>query len=513
MAPGSGDYPSQSIEVLPFPEEFEDLFTPPTGLSDTDWPPDQITYLGQYLKILGCRTVVIESHYIDRDYILDVSVFYARNLRNYPNYCRRMHFFSCEITADQWKAIFAATAEAERRRILEEFQRTYLGFTVVKPLPGSPLGRTVLRTYSSVTATGSTRVFGGTRKYEIHLAGFRFAVEGLAFQQQDRGVSACATTALWSSLHKVAFEERILVPTPAQITEAASRYLLAEGRSFPSEGLTIQQVSEAIRGSGLQPMVIRSISWEEDRAQLVAYIKSGFPPVVIIQEIDPQTEGSWHAVCAVGIKMGDSGNLVATDELTHHLRGANAVQALYIHDDRLGPYASAKLFPWTRQEKDGRNEILTGLEISWPNETLKKLSILRALVVPVPDKIRMPISRVLGSGALFAELAGIFFEEFKSRILLNVTYKLGVRYREEALSFGLTEAGIYQLCCETTFPRFLAVVEIGAKEGALFDLLLDTTETSANPHLLYILKRSALPKNYEPALRLLGEEFGASVLI
>src|SRR5437867_11968227 len=38
-------------------------------------------------------TIVYETHYIDRDYIEDYSVFYSRNLFLYKNYCRRLHFF------------------------------------------------------------------------------------------------------------------------------------------------------------------------------------------------------------------------------------------------------------------------------------------------------------------------------------------------------------------------------------------------------------------------------------
>ena len=106
-------------------------------------------------------------------------------------------------------------------------------------------------------------------------------------------------TALWSSLQKVAHDERMPVPTPAHITEAASRYLLTEGRSLPSEGLTIEQVCEGIRGAGLQPLVIRSVSPEEDRAALVTCVRSGFPPVLAIQ---PLSGGSWHAICAVESK-------------------------------------------------------------------------------------------------------------------------------------------------------------------------------------------------------------------
>ena len=506
MTAGSPNYPLQSIEVLEFPEDFGKLLPQPSGLPD--WPTDQISYLGLYLKNLGCKSIIRESHYIDRDFILDHSVFYSRSLRDYPNYCTRMHFFACPLTTNQWGAMFGPVADAERQAIAAELQRDYLGFTVIKPLPGSPIGRTVLRTYPTLTDTGSVRVFGGTRKYEIHLAGYRFAVEGLAFQQQDRGVSACATTALWSSLQKVAHDEQLFVPTPAHITEAASKYLLSEGRSFPSEGLNIQQICEAIRGSGLQPQVVRSVAPEEDRAQLAAYIASGFPPVLAIQ---PVSGGQGHAICAVGMKTGDLKSLVPPSEHPHHVRAGNALQGLYVHDDRLGPYAYADLFSWTYQ-KDGQPQIATALRIHWPDKTEMDLSILKALIVPVPDKIRMSITRVLALGAEFAQVAGMYFKEFEARAILSVGYKPGLIYRESAFSFGLSEVGLRQLCCDTVLPRFLGVIEVSAHEGALFDVLLDTTETIFNPSALLIVKRSALPSTYESALQLLADQYGARLI-
>lgn len=507
MMAGNSSYPSQSIEVLEFPEDFGTLLSQPAGL--VDWPPDQVTYLGLYLKKLGCKSVVRESHYIDRDFILDHSVFYSRSLRNYANHCSRLHFFACPLTPKQWDGLFGPVADAERQTIAAELGRDYLGFIVIKPLLGTPIGRTVLRTYPALTDAGSVRVFGGTRKYEVHLAGYTFTVDGLAFQQQDRGVSACATTALWSSLQKVAHDEKLFVPTPAHITEAASRYLLSDGRSLPSEGLNIQQICEAIRGSGLQPQVVRSISPEEDRAQLAAYIGSGLPPVLAIQ---PISGGQGHAVCAVGMKTGDLKTLVPPPEHPHHIRAANALQGLYVHDDRLGPYANADLFSWTYTE-GGQNRIATALQIHWPDRTQAELSILKALIVPVPDKIRMSITRILVLGTEFAQVAGMYFKEFEARAILNVGYKRGVIYRESAFSFGLSEPGLRRLCCEAVFPRFLGVIEVSAREGPLFDVLLDTTETIFSPSVLMIVKRGALPSTYESSLQLLADHYGAQLIV
>ncbi len=146
--------------------------------------------------------------------------------------------------------------------------------------------------------------FPKLRDYAVHLAGIKLVVPGLAFQQQDQGVNACATTSLWSALQNIARAEEFHVPTPAEITQAASRYLLSSsvGRSLPSEGLTIQQLCEATRAAGLHPLVLPSTSVEDDRAQIFGYIRSGFAPVLTIR---PVLADDGHAVCGVGLKLSD----------------------------------------------------------------------------------------------------------------------------------------------------------------------------------------------------------------
>ena len=170
-----------------------------------------------------------------------------------------------------------------REKVERELARQYLGFMVIKPLPGSPIGRTVLRTFDRDVPGGQRREFTAIRRYTVSLAGLSLSVRGLAFQQQDQGVSACATTALWSALQRTAPLEHLSSPTPAQITEAASRYMLLGGRALPSEGLHFDQLCEAVRATGLAPVLLTSISPREDRAHMATYLRSGLPVLLGIR--------------------------------------------------------------------------------------------------------------------------------------------------------------------------------------------------------------------------------------
>ncbi len=112
VEPRGYEYPRQSIRVVGFPSEFAGLFTQPTGITEDVWPTAQINYLGFYLKRLGCRSVLIEGHYIDRDFIDDLALFYSRSLRGYSNECQRLHFFSEALNDDGWRGLLNYEAGA-----------------------------------------------------------------------------------------------------------------------------------------------------------------------------------------------------------------------------------------------------------------------------------------------------------------------------------------------------------------------------------------------------------------
>lgn len=498
-------YPEVSVEVVPFQEDLGALFTKPEGLVE-EWPPQQVTYLGIFLTRLNCKTIVVENHYIDGDYVDDLAVFYARSLRNYPNHCQRLHFFSSQFDRGRFDQLLDETNQGRGVESEKFLQDGYLGFVVVRPLPGYPVGRTVLSTFGDLAEDGSTRRFGAVRDYDVNLSGFQLTIRGLAFQQQDQGVSACATTALWSALHKVTKSEELASPTPAEITEAASRYVLAGGRALPSDGLTAYQMCEAIRAAGLAPLIISAVGPEVDKAELSTYVDSGFPVVIALK---PLVGSEGHAVCVVGTKVGRLSP--QTDPAIVFTAESDAIKALYVHDDRLGPYAVAEIQPFTLPRKDSSDEtrIVTSLLIRWPSKEEWELSLLRAMIVPVPVKLRLTATRMRKLGMQLAQWTGGLLE---SSVTLSCRYLTGVVYKRAAASFGLNDDGFRQLVTQTIMSRYLGVIRIASNEGPLYDVLIDATETSLNPSVLACVVRGEPFRKDPKPLTILAKELGAVLI-
>jgi hypothetical protein len=466
-----------------------------------------MVYLQAYLQSLGCKTLLIEHHYIDRDFICDLAAFYSRSLRDYPNYCRRLHFFASEFTLEKWQAMIDRAASGERREIERELDNSYLGYVVIRPLPGYPVGRTVLKTYGESTVDQQRREFGCTHDYEAHVGPFTLSVHGLAFQQQDQGVSACATTAIWSAMHGTASMEGASLPTPAEITQAASRYLLLTGRALPSGGLTTFQMCEAIRSAGFEPVLFDASDPSTDRAQLLAYQRSGFPPILCLIPVGGSANDG-HAVCVTGVKLGQVE--LQTDPDLAFRDAASAVTGLYVHDDRLGPYAMADL----AQSTNNGGRVQSVVRIRWPGDGAEiEEHWLSAVIVPMPQKVRLNVVRLREVGLVAADLIGhLMAKRFRS-VILSSRYLKGVDYRQQAINFGLTQAGNYLMQCELVLSRYVGIIELADGPDAIVDILVDATETRANPSVIGTVVRShSLDSNELSQMQVIADALGAQFI-
>ena len=70
------------MEVLTF-QQFVDAF------KDNIY---NIQYIFRYLDG-KCKTVLIEKEYIDKDYLIDYSLFYSRAFQEVPRFTQRIHYF------------------------------------------------------------------------------------------------------------------------------------------------------------------------------------------------------------------------------------------------------------------------------------------------------------------------------------------------------------------------------------------------------------------------------------
>ena len=120
-------YPSSEISVLHVDTAFESLYACPSRIAESFWPLPQVQYLQVYLKEIGCKTVIIEGHYVDRVFIHDDEVYYVRSLRSYPNFTRRAHFFSQQFELTCWHEMIERAGRGEHSAIQDILQAIIWG--------------------------------------------------------------------------------------------------------------------------------------------------------------------------------------------------------------------------------------------------------------------------------------------------------------------------------------------------------------------------------------------------
>ena len=93
--------------------------------------------------------------------------------------------------------------------------------------------------------------------YRCNIANLVLEVEGIAWQQQDTAIAACATIGIWSMLHSSALSERHSIPTTTEITEAANQTDTVGVSTFPSRGLSPLQILQSIKQLGFSPTYVQ----------------------------------------------------------------------------------------------------------------------------------------------------------------------------------------------------------------------------------------------------------------
>ena len=274
----------------------------------------------RHLRVLNAKSYVLEDPYIDRDYSSDYAQFYALTFRTHERHCKRVHFFSRDISPLLQRPL----STAKLKGIGDFAKNTYCGFCVIRPLSSAPIGRSILlarlgngfNMEASVTCRAD---------FHAHLLGTRLQVTGTSFLQQDSRVGACAQVAIWAGMRHMHARHSYNWVSVADITRFARPTSVTEAVSLPnaSDRLSTDAMVRAIAEAGYQPLCLPRV--DIGRA-ILPYVESGIP-VILGLDIGG-TVG--HAVTVVG-------RVFAKQENPTN-RAFDYVPAYIVHDDQSGPY-------------------------------------------------------------------------------------------------------------------------------------------------------------------------------
>lgn len=444
-----------------------------------------LRYFSDYFTKLDAKSIVVEKKYVDHDYLEDYAAYYVRCFERYERDTERLHFFSIEFSEQQFYECLTDSVAQLNQELLQEH---YIGFVVVKPLPKTIIGRTCLKTYPS---DNGRREFPILREFDVNLFGLSLTINSLAYQEQDTVVAACATSALWSCFQGSGKLFQHAIPSPVEITKAATKHVpenlpANSARALPNAGLTATQMAIAVRDVGLEPYIIGTTTNPYVlNSAMYAYLRGKIPSILAFHLVDvldgeERIMGA-HAVAVTGFSLGK--NKPEPFGSSGFLLRASRIDKLYAHDDQIGPFARMMWAESTR----GRSY----LETSWQgNGIVEALPLF--LLLPLYHKVRISfetihdailiVDAVLENGrqhqfpSLDRPEWDIYLttvSEFKGDVLHSMRPTLGALVKET-----LT----------TAMPRFLwrATARCGGESH--LDLLFDATGIVQQKLLVHALK-------------------------
>lgn len=470
----------------------------------------QVDYLGGYLNHKNVKTVLIENEYIDRFYLEDYSEYYVRCFTDYTRTCKRFHFFKDIVfTEAEFIDFLSGNFSPVSETVLKE---KYVGFVVVKPLPETIIGRTCLEAYEE-DDDPFKRYYPVTREYEIGLFGIKLRVnKTLPFQEQDRVVSACATSALWTLFHAAASIKSYHVKSPVQITKTATSLALIK-RAFPSQGLTVEMMGNVLVSEGFDPLHVdlspifavdpkESLSLTKEYTY--AYQKHKIPLIlgVDIYRRDVGEAGTAsdfvhlgkHAVTICGFSINEKIDHTSLKPDEFHTR-ADAINKIYVHDDQLGPFARIE---FGETEKDPIIVKVKTKESAYDGEVtsflcnknnsvpLDQIMLPNNIVAGLYHKIRIPYNVIRETARHFNNLLveiskqnefvkSFLWPETANAFEWDIHLTSATEMKEEVRASRLSSDDKKKFLTKH-LPRFLWRAKAIYEGNDVFDLIFDATD-------------------------------------
>jgi hypothetical protein len=411
----------------------------------------QAKYINDYLRIIGSNTFVIEEDYIDKDYLIDFSNFYARSFNIDKKYTTRFHFFKYSFSNDE----FTEALKSNNSKFIHILKEAYQGFVVVKPVNdkyGNPyIGRTILETYPKIVdpenPNSEERVYL-TQKYPVSLFGVQLYVESLPFQAQDSAVGGCATIACWVALYPINRLFGVPLHSSYELTNLSVTFPTLD-RNFPSTGLTPHQMKSQFNALGLETEFLNIESMDDvspyysKKDDIIAdIVKSttefGLPIIASLKLTRKGAKPEYHAVVISGYR---------------HYKGN--VTELYIHDDQIGPFHHVQP---------------VGNFLKWKNDWITKNGFstieVERLIIPIYHKLRLR----------FGKIYSYFLAWRKEVEILSSSTELFLTSLNDYKQFLLSKNFDNKIeILEEKFPRFLWIIRIRYKGIITGDIIYDAT--------------------------------------
>lgn len=449
-----------------------------TSLSDIKHKP-QITYLDNFLNGLVSQdnriVFVYENEYIDKHYLEDYSTYYVTCFKPYRKTSSRVHFFKVESKDLDYKGEFKKALDGQDTFINDD---NYLGYIVIRPIPQTFLAKVCLKRYYT---NDRLKKYTIIKDYSVSLFGINLKVESAAFQEQDKILSACATTSLWSFFHAHP-HTMFNLPSSSSITRSAYPEENGHHREFPNSGLSTDMICRSLRAYDFAPEYFEFSNRKYDlipnsdklnllKEYIFSYCSSGLPLIlgVSVQDSITGKDKGLHAVTILGYALKDSD--VSTPLISHRL------EKLYIHDDRIGPFLKITFGDNAFDVQLASNDSVTVHQI-FENESY----LPDTLIVGLYHKVRIPYDRIKSTCLDFQKLVSDYLGKEKQKIeqskILKM-FKWDIQIKENKdLKTSILKRNIKkkETYLTQSWPKYIWSATTLFNNKQIFEMIFDATD-------------------------------------
>lgn len=272
------------------------------------------------------QSILLEPFYMCKDHRNLYSNFYSKKFLEVTSNCSRLHFFARPDV--QPKALLANPGE---------FQSSYVGFSVIRPVKTRCLGRTVIDPYAIGRGIKNDCYLLRTR-FRARVNGTEFEVRGYPYTAQDADATLCAHSALWGVCRYLSERYSCYKELyPFDFIEMTER---SKGRAFPYRGMSRPDYCKILADFGTSP--VYGDLQKKDHAtnkyvfdpkgfqDLCSYVESGFP--VLASLVLP--DGA-HVVSLIGHTLNYSRRPSKT---TGFVDSSEFLKQFIVVDDNFFPY-------------------------------------------------------------------------------------------------------------------------------------------------------------------------------
>lgn len=416
--------------------------------------------LVQLLEEFSANSLLyIEYPYVDKVYRDSYYHYFASKHREYPRDCIRISVFDNTLKPKHFKD----------GKSKDKLQTAFLGYIVLRPTFPSIIGRTLLNRRALTNHNFITCQCKGS----VLVNGVKLVVDGFPFSSQDTETITCAETTIWAVMEYFGNRYPDYRPVlPSTILKVLNSY--SNQRMLPSNGLTAEQISYALKEFGFGTYIYSRNAHPNLENIISTYVESGIP---IIATLENDKIG--HAVLVIG---HENDNQSISSQIRHelpHAKGSvpfvdytDLPKKYVVQDDNLTPYKLIDL--------NNPAEHYKGIDDNFAG------SIIAAIVVPLYSKIYL---EAITARALALKIAadadyGYYFQkDFVFRFFLTSSRS----FKSHIAGLANLDPTVQQTLINTRMPKFIWCAEfyenggfMGTQAAAI--IVLDATEASANEH-------------------------------